>query len=288
MATGISTYNPDIVSLIDNIHEAALFTLRQQSILVRTVTVFSDNDGMEPRDVTEYGSANPRSLGEGEDVTPTNFNRSVLTTLTPERHGDQFVLTDQRIRTDYQNVASDAAMELGSSFATYVDEKIATNFSSLTGGTVGAAGSALTWSNIYDARAKMGANNVPMGPQGYFCALHDYQWNDLVQASLTSGAQILRSDRFQDSLIVNYYTTTIMAGVTFVVTSSIAIDADDDAVGAMYSPRAMAYDERMAFTIEPQRDSSRQATELNANLWFAHGTWRPIEGVQIISDATSP
>ena len=77
-------------------------------------------------------------------------------------------------------------------------------------------------------------------------------------------------------------------GITFVVTNAIAVDASDDATGALYVPQAVAVDTRKAFNIRPQRDESKEATELNASMWYAHGTWRPLFGVQLIHDAQTP
>lgn len=283
MATGQTTYS-DITSLINDIYEGAVFTLSQQNLLVPTVTNFNSM-GMAPRKVTTYGTANPREIPEGDDMTPTEFSRTLTTTLTPASFGDQFVLTDQRISTDSQNVRSDAAMEMGMRFANYVDEQVATNFSSLTGGTVGAAGSALTWARIFNARAILQAAKVP-GP--YYCALHPYGWLDLVQSTLTAGNTIMDAPQFRDRIANAYFISTIAGGITFVVTPSIAVDGDADAIGAMYSPMALAYDQRKGFGIEPERDASRRAWELNASIDFAHGVYLAPRGVQIVHDATAP
>lgn len=284
MATGQSLYS-DISSLVNTIREGALFTLRQQNLLVPTVSVFRDTMGMNPRNVSRYGTANVRSLGEGDDVTPTQFSRTSLTTLTPARYADQFFISDQRVMSDDQTVRADAALELGAAFAQDVDVNIATNFGSLTAGTVGSAGSALTWSNIMSARAILQAKKVP-GP--YYCALHPYGWLDLVNAATTSGNAIMDAPNFRDSMVNSYFVSTIIGGVTFVVTPSIAIDGSDDATGAMYAPLAIAYDERRAFNIRPERDESREGIELNASLWYAHGVWDATRGVQIIHDAATP
>lgn len=284
MSTGQTRY-ADITSLINDIHSGALFVLRQQNLLVRTVTVFRDTAGMAPRKNSEYGAANPREAGEGEDVTPTKFDRSALSTLTPARHADQFFLSDQRVATDDQNVAVDGALELGASFAQYVDGKIATNFTSLTGGTIGTAGGTLTWSKLIAGRSLMQGLKVP-GP--YWCALHPYQWNHLVQEAATPGTSITAAPGLQDALVASYFVTNILGGVYFVITPSIEVDADSDAIGAMYSSLALAYDERKAFNTRPERDESREGVEVNASMWFAHGTWAPARGIKLIGDATTP
>lgn len=283
MTTGQSRY-ADISSLINDIYEGAFMTLRQQNLLVPTVSVFS-GQGMNPRKNSTYGAANPRQVAEGEDVTSTQFNRTALSTLTPYRYADQFFMTDERLATDDQNLRADAALELGGAFAAYVDESIADQFASLTGGTIGSAGSTLLWDEIIKARAMMHALKIP-GP--YFCVLHPYQWMYLVQSATATSAEIAGAPQFQDSLINNYFVSSLVGGVTFVVTPSIDVDTNADAIGAMYNRQAIAYDERRPFNIRPERDESREGVELNASLWYAVGTWAPTRGIKLVGDATTP
>lgn len=275
----------DISSLLPQIYEGAFMTLRQENLLVPTVTVFNNTSSMVTRNNSSYGTANPRSVAEGEDVTPTQLTRTALSTLTPARWSDQFFLTDERINSDDQSIQMDAAMELGGSFAQAVDVAVAANFSSLTGGTVGAAAGTLLWTDIVKARAIMHNLSVP-GP--YFCALHPFQWMYLVQSSVVNGTEISAAPNFNDEFTQSYFKSTLFGDVIFVITPSIVPDGSDDAIGAMYPRMALAYDERTPFTIEPERDASRQGWELNANLRYATGTWRPAVGVQLIGDAATP
>lgn len=285
MAVGI-TLSSDIVAHSQAIYEAALYTLKATNDLVRTIAVYT-GEGMQARKVTRYTAANPRMVAEGEDVVPTKFSDALLGTLTPARYADTFLLTDAALATgsaNMLNIRADAALELGSSFAQYVDVQIASNFGSMTGGTVGTAGSALSWNDIFEAEAILIANKVP---KPYTCAVHPYQYLSLYKEALSNGNNAFSgAPQFQDNIVNRVMQTTMMDGVFFVRTPSIAVSGSN-ATGAMYSRLAMAYDERRAFNIRPQRDESREAWELNASLWFAHGAWDPSRGVQIISDATS-
>ena len=284
MTTGQTRY-ADVSSLINDVYEGALTVLREQNLLVRTVRTFTDEMGLQPRKITQYGTANPRQVGEGEDVTPTKFNRTLLNTLTPAEHADQFFLTDGRINTDSENVRADAAMEFGASFAEYVDTKIASTFSSLTGGTISATGASLSWGHITAAYSRMKAAKIP-GP--YWCALHPYQWHDLFGTAVVAGSQMQYAPMFQDALIQSFYRSLIFGDLYFVISANVSVDSTPDATGAMYSPIAMAYDERVPFYMEPERDASRRGWELNAAMAFAYGVWVPTRGIQIISDATAP
>jgi len=285
MTTGSSRY-ADISTLINDIREGAVFAARQQNLLVPTVTVFRDTMGMNPRKNSQYGTLAVRSLAEGEDRVASQFNRTALSTLTPASYGDQVLLTDQRLATDDQNVRADAAMEMSAAVSQAVDEAIADNFPSLTGGTIGSAGSTILWSSIIAARALAHGLKIP-GP--YWCALHPYQWNHLLQSALTdSTAQISNAPIFQDRLTSNYFMSTLFNDVFFVITPSVDVDSSDDATGAFYNRMAMAYDERKGFYIEPERDGSRESWELNYGLWYATGVWRPAFGIKLIGDAATP
>lgn len=279
----LSKYS-DIAALVEDIYEGAYLTLRANNALVRTVTVFDQNRGMAPRKATVYSAADVRPFGEGDSVTATAFNRTALSTLTPARYADQVILTDQRIESDPQDVRADVALEMGAAFAEFVDAKIASNFADLTGGSFGAADSALTWAHILRARALLHNAKVPAP---YFCALHPYQWLRLVESAALSGTELQQAPAFQDALVSTYFVASLIGGVTFVVTPSIAVTSDN-AVGAMYSPLALAYDERRPFNMRPQRNEAREALELNFSLWFAHGVWRPTLGVKLIGLATLP
>jgi hypothetical protein len=282
MATGNTRY-ADISSLVNDIYEGALFTLRERNLLTRTVRVFTDTMSMAPRKNTAYGTANVRQVGEGEDITPTKFDRTLLSTLTPARYSDQFVITDERIATDPLNVRADAAMELGAAFAEYVDKQLVADFNGLTGGTIGTPGGTLTWDNLSDAYVLLVMAKVP---RPYWCALHPQQWNRLRKAAGASGVQVAQAPLFQDRLTQDYFVSSLWGDLFFVVTANIT--QGTAAVGAMYSPLALAYDERTPFTVEPQRDASRGAWELNANLRFAHGVWAAARGVQLIGTAANP
>lgn len=288
MATGQSTY-ADISSLLNIYRDEAFDVLREHNVLVPTVTSLS-GEGLMTRQATEYNDVNVRQIGETDDVTPTQFNRTQKALLTPYTYADQVFVPDSRLASDDKNMRADAMMAMGNAFAADVDTNLATNFASLTAGTVGTAGSTLTWNNILAARSILQNAKVP-GP--YYCALHPYQFNDLLKEAWTNGnsSAFVGAPQFQDRMVSMAYQQSLMAiGVTFVISANIAVDGSDDATGAMYARNALAYDERRSFRVEAERDASRGGGgwELNFSLIYAHGVWAADRGVQIISDASTP
>lgn len=263
--------------------EAAHFTATERNFLLPTVTRLSAA-GMQPRKSSVYGTLSTKAAAEGEDITPELMSRSADQTLTPSRVAAQVLLTDERIMTDPENARADAALLLGSAFAQKVDTDLVSNFASLTGGTIGTTGGTITLTSVSRAVATLRAGNVP-GP--YWCVLHPYQWQRVFEGAVANGANFVMAPAFQDRMIQNYFVTSILGDVTFVVTSNITVSSSN-ATGALYNSMAIAYDERDPFTIEPQRDASRGGWELNANVRYAHGVWRPMMGVQLVGLATMP
>lgn len=277
--TGITRY-ADVSTLINDIYEGAFFTLKSGGRIIQTVTVFTDEQGVNPRKFTKYGDGNIRQLAEGEDRTPTQLSRTLLATLTPLFFGDQFFMTDQDIRTNPENQRVNGARILGANTAQYLDTQLAGNFSEFTGGTVGTAGGTLTWSNILAAQAKLHQARVP-GP--YFCALGVGQWYHLKNNSGSINVSFDKSEEFNDLLVAaSFQESSLLPEVTFVISPDVSGAAGTAAYGGLYNSMALAFDEREAFSIEPQRDASRQGWELNSNIWFAHDAVQVTYGVQLI------
>ena len=191
--------------------------------------------------------------------------------------------TDSRIETDPETYVEDSRNELGAGMADKIDVSVFENFSSLTGGTVGASGTTLSWGHFFSASVILRNGKVP-GP--YFTVLHPFQWYDLASEVLP-GATVTNAPMLQDAVAANFFVGNV-GGVDIFVSSNVPTDATPDGTGAMFSRAAIAYDERRPFRLEPERDASRRGWELNASSVFADGTWRPTYGVQIISDITTP
>jgi hypothetical protein len=261
---------------------------RSANLLLPTTTQLGAM-GMMDRKVNEYNAITFAEAGEDDDTAAQKFSKDALSTLTPAAHRARIDITDQRATSDFDSEIANASSELGNAAAKYVDVKIATNFSSATAGTIGSAGTVMTWEHITSAMAIVANANVPANAP-VFCALHPYQWEPLLKAATLAGSSISQNPAFTDRVVAapNYFTMPQFVGVTFVITNSIAIDASDDAYGCMYVPQAFAVDLRKAFDVRPERNESRELTELNSSIWFAHGTWRPAFACAILSDASTP
>lgn len=274
----------DISSYTQTIFEDALFVYREMSVMPPLVTTFNDQQGLAARSSSEYGTVTVNTVAEQDDLSSQAFTPSVLATLTPAEYGAQFFMTDSRIETDEFNVRNDAAQELGAGFAENIDTNVVSNFSSLTAGTVGAAGSAMTWSYFFAAVSILQGSKVP-GP--YIAVLHPYHWHDLAVAASIASPTAAAAPNLTDDVSRNYWVGRF-AGVDVYTSANIAVDASDDAVSAVYNRQALALDMRRPPRLEPERDASRRGIELNMSMVYAHGVWRPGAGVQVVADATTP
>jgi len=273
----------DISSYVNTIWQDALLVARDNNLMVNLVTVFNDRAGMAVRSNSEYGTATIQSVAETDDLTSQAFTPAVLSSLTPAEVGAQFFMTDQRLESDPFMVRSDAAMELGSAVGQKIEKDLLGNFTSLTGGTVGTAGSVATWAYFYAMLTKLRAQNAP-APYAFVC--RPEQWHYLGKAA-APGATVTNAPALQDSIVGQFYVGSV-SGVNIFVSLNIAVTSGTDAYAAMFSPQALALDVRRAPRIEPERDASRRGWELNMSAVYAHGVWRPKFGVKALLAADSP
>jgi hypothetical protein len=273
----------DIGRYVQEIYEDAIFVARDNNLMQPLVLNFTDRSGTAARSRSEYGTAVIAAITETDDLTSQAFTPSVANTLTPAEVGAQFMITDTRVESDPFSVRSDAAMELGMAMAQSVEKNLLGQFSSLTGGTVGAAGTVLTWGHFYAMLSRCRAQNAAF-PLRFVC--HPHHWHRLGSA-VAPGATVTNSPDIQNSILGNFYVGSV-SGVDIFTSSNIAIDGSDDAYCAMFNPQALALDWRRGVRIEPERDASRRGWELNLTALYAYGVWRPKFGVQGLFDAIAP
>lgn len=273
----------DLNSLFSDIFEDALFVAREQNLMTNLVTNYSARGWMD-RKVSEYPEITAETVGEAEDFSnPTTFDKTVLATLTPQEIMAQVVLTDRRIDTDPDDARRDASTELGNAIATKIDVDIVAEFSNFSNG-VGSAGSALTFNIVAAGLSQLRNANAP---NPIYVVLHPYGWHDVWdelgspdanQAFLGDVAnEALRSFFVGNWLNIQWFTS-----------SNITVDGSDDAVGGLFNPGALAFDSRKAPLMEPERDASLRAWELNMSAGYADGVRRNAFGRSITHDATEP
>jgi len=274
----------DISSFINTVFEAAILVARDNNVMTGLVRAFNDRTGVAVRQNSQYGGATINSIAETDDLVGQSFTPSSIATLTPAEVGAQYFLTDTRVESDPFTVRNDASMDLGLAMATKFETDLIGNFTSFSSGTIGAAGSAITWSYFFNMEAIL---RNAKAPYPYFALLHPYQWNVLAKAASVAGTRTNAADPLLEQVNSMYFVRQV-GGVYVFVSSNITPDASDDAYCGMWSRDAIALDMRRQPRIEPERDASRRGWELNLSALYAHGVWRPTFGCAGLFDAATP
>jgi hypothetical protein len=272
----------DVKTLIGNIYELALMTAMEGNIIAPLVRHFTPHNDSIPRTWATYSGGTFANVAETDDLSAQTFTPSVAGTATPSVFAQQVFLTDKRIRSDPMTVQADTGEYLGSLASEDMDKTLAALFSSFTGGTVGTAGSTLTWADVMLASARLRKRSVP-GP--YFGVFDPLQW--AYMNSATSGVPTLlqNNTRFMDSVVAQFYQGSY-AGVDYFVDPNLT--AGTATVAGMFGRDAIYVDMVQPFQIRPQYDASRSGQggwELNASLEYANGIFRPTYGVKMIGAA---
>jgi hypothetical protein len=281
MATGLSGV-AELNGYFNSIYEDAVFVARANNIMSSLCTTFNDSQGDEVRKLSAYPQITAQSVGETDDFAyPTKFDKTNLSTLTPAEYMAQGLLTDRRIETDPQNARQDLSIELGNAIADNIETNMLSTFSSLTGGTISSSGTAITWSNLFAARSLLKGSKVP-GP--YVAVLSEYQWHSLAKA-VAPGQSVTQGQVVSDDVARQWYVGSV-GDIDIYTTANIA--AGTSVFGAIYNRAAIGFDSRRAPRLEPERDASKRAWELNISVKYGYGVWRPGFGVAINTAGTAP
>jgi hypothetical protein len=282
----INSYS-DVSSLANPMQEGALFVIRENYFLQGLVTSFTDMTGLNPRKGYAYNQLTAGSISETDDLASQAFAPSLLATLTPGEIGAQYFVTDSRAASDLpENIIRDGSQELGLAAGDKLEADLLGTFTSLTGGTIGAAGTAITWGYVAAAIAVARNANKSVGVP-LVGVIHGYQAAVLAKTASVAGATAQYQGIADDINRRGLGPVFTFMGVP-IYQSFGSVDANTDFTGAIFPRSAIALDWRRAVRLEPERDASRRGTEFNMSAVYAYGVWRKTLGVQMIFDATAP
>lgn len=279
----------DLSGIAQNIQDNAIFVIRELGTMQGLITRFTDASGGNPRVGYKYNQGVAKSIGEADDLTSDAFTPSADQTLTPAEIGLQFFITDLRAESQApESIVRDASLELGYAALDKVETDLVGDIASLTGGTVGSAGTTITWGHVSAAIAQArNANKSANKPLS--CVIHGYQAARLAKTASVAGAtSIAQAPQFTDQVTREGLKKvfTFMGVPIYQVFATP--DSNDDFTGGVFPQEAMAIDWRRAVRVRPERDESRRGAEFNMSAVYAHGIWRPLRGVKLIADATAP
>lgn len=275
MAASTSTTLDD---LFVNIIAQARFTAEEQSLLMGLVTRYDIGaDAGKTIQVPKYPAITAADLTEGTDMSSTTVSTSSIT-VTVAEVGAQVVLTDVAAM-GAGNPAEELGTVLGNAIATKMDKDLIALFDGFSSG-LGSAGTEITVADMFKAAATL-RNAKVTGPLA--AVLHPYQAYQL-KANLTNTFANPNGGNAQNTAMVNGYVGTI-AGIDIYESANITVDGNDDAKGAVFAPEALAIAMKRDFQIEPQRDASLRAFELNATAIYGVGELDDSFGVEMFFDS---
>ena len=273
-----ATTSSTLDDLFVNIIAQARFTAEEQSLMMGLVTQY--NIGAQAGktiQVPKYPAIAAADLTEGTDMTSTTVSTSSVS-LTVGEVGAQVLLTDLAAM-GAGNPAEELGTVLGNAIATKIDTDLIALFDGFSG-SIGTAGAEITVADLFKAAATLRANKVT----GVINAVvHPYQAYQL-KANLTNTFANPNGGDLQNEAMRNGYVGTI-AGINVYESANVAIDVNDDAKGAVFAPEALAIAMKRDFQIEPQRDESLRAFELNATAVYGVAELDDAFGVELLSDA---
>src|SRR3989304_301521 len=180
----------DISSIAQSVQEDAIFVVRETGQMQGLVTVFADMTGLNTRKGYAFNQGTAQVVGEDDDLTSRAFTPWIAQTLPPAEIGLQFFISDSRAESEApESILRDASLELGLAAGDTINTDLISDMASLTGGTVGASGTAITWgyvsAAIGQARNANKSNAIPLA-----CVVHGYQWSVLAKAASIAGSSL--------------------------------------------------------------------------------------------------
>jgi hypothetical protein len=280
----------DVSAIAQAVQEDAYFIVREAALMPSLVKVYNDRSGLNERKSYKYNSGTAKDVSDADDLTSEAFTPSADQTLTPSEIGLQFFITDARRESDLpEDIINDAAQELGFAATDKLETDLIGEMANLTGGTIGGAGTVITWGHVAAGIAvARGVNKNASKPLA--CVIHGYQWAVLAKNASVAGASVVNAPQFQDQITRSGGGSVQVATFMNVPIYQVfaAVDSGVDFTGGVFPRESIALDWRRQIRVRPQRDESRRGLELNMSAIYAHGIWRPELGVQMVFDAQAP
>jgi N4-gp56 family major capsid protein len=273
-----ATTSSTLDDLFVNIIAQARFTAEEQSIMRNLVTVYNINaQAGTTIQVPKYPAISAGDLTEGTDMSSTTVSTSSVSIAVGEV-GAQVLLTDMAAM-GAGNPADELGTVLGNAIATKMDQDLIALFDGFST-SLGATTTELSAAYLFQAAATLRANKAVGRLVGVF---HPYQTYAL-KANLTNTFANPNGGDLQNEAMRNGYVGTI-AGIDIFESANVTVDGSGDAKGAIFAPEALAMALKRDFEIEPQRDASNRAWELNATAVYGVGELDDSYGVEMYFDA---
>ena len=241
-----------------------------------------------------FGTITARALTEGVDNTVSETMSDSLVTITPAEVGAKLILTDKLVRDDSEDIKAAAGRLLGAAMELKRDQDLLALFS--TAATTLGTSDVATLGQIAAAWAIIKGNPVSNGgpgPGSLAYVQHPYVLLDLVDVftPLVASASIQAvSDSINE--VVRTYGLGKLFGMPVIQDGNIdTTTVANSALGGVFCTGeggAIILATAAEWGIEPERDASLRATELNIVGEYGVGWYDTNWGVLMTNDAATP
>jgi len=243
-----------------------------------------------------WGTVSANNLSEGIDMVNPQAMEDTNVQFTPGEVGAQIVLTDKVARDNNEDVLRAAGRILGEAMVAKREQDLAGQFTDATT-DLGGSTTVATLGIIAAARATLAGNSLANGgpaPMPYGVIHHPYVLLDLVDVLTPtapgSNSHIAVGSGIAEDTLANY-TIGRVFGMPVMESANISITAAPDAIGVVLSMGTgggLVLATANEWAINPERDESLRATELNVVGEYAVGEYLPGWMVSLTNDATAP
>ena len=248
-----------------------------------------------------WGTVVARALAEGVDNTVEETMSDTLVTITPGEVGCKIILTDKLVRDNNEDVKAAAGRLLGNAMEVKRDQDLLLQFQS--GGTTLGAGATATLGQFAAARAILKGVPVTSGgpaPGTPVIVHHPYVTLDLIDVltplppsgtAASSAGWAATGGDLADEVVRNYGVGRLF-GMPWIEDGNIdTVTAANSARGGVFAigeGGAIILVTAAEWSVEPERDASLRATELNIVGEYGVGIYEADWIVDMAHDATLP
>jgi hypothetical protein len=241
--------------------------------------------------VPTFGTVTARSLTEGIDNTVSETMSDSLVTITPGEVGAKLILTDKLVRDNNEDIKAAAGRMLGNAIEVKRDQDLLALFASAS--TTLGGGSTATLGQYAAARAILKGNAVANGgpaPGMPFIVLHPFVTLDLVDVFTpvvpAAGTTQNAAGALADEVVRNYGVGRIF-GMPVIEDGNITAAAGT-CHGTVAVKDSIILATAAEWSVEPERDASLRATELNIVGEYGVGLYQARWLIDMNHDADTP
>ena len=269
-------------AILTNVLQEAVFTASEKSIAGQVFNTYdmSGTPGLTAQ-IPVYPEISASAPAQTADVSESSVAIAQVD-LTAAEIAARVDVSDLLAESTARNMGSDVGVMLGGALALFTEANITNN--------VGQNGAEITPETILKAVYTLRSSSAPTDADGdYTCVLHPSQMFNIAKVLTNAGYAASGAAGALSNVGNSLLSSSAFMGKLYNVKmfQSTAVAADSvatDALGAVFSPLALAHMVKRPIRIETQRDVSRRLTEYVATTARANAIVKDSYAVLIRGD----